>query len=76
MKAWSLVLSALAFTLLLLSLTESEAKAEVYSLPLRVRSSSHQAFKHLRAHTKYPSKQDEEKAKRKTKLTFFRKDVF
>nr|KYP43635.1 hypothetical protein KK1_034915 [Cajanus cajan] len=55
MKAWSLVLAALALTLLLLSSTE--ARIEVYSLPFRVSSSSHQALKDLRAHRKVPSKQ-------------------
>ncbi|CAJ1950633.1 unnamed protein product [Sphenostylis stenocarpa] len=57
MKGWSLVLAALAFTLLLLS--SSEAKAEVNSLPLRVRSSSHQALKDLRGHGKDLAKQVE-----------------
>ncbi|KAG5008972.1 hypothetical protein JHK87_017487 [Glycine soja] len=54
MKAWSLVLAALAFTLLVVSSTEVN-----YSLIFRVKSSSHQALKDLRGHRKDPSKQVE-----------------
>ncbi|KAK7349346.1 hypothetical protein VNO77_06650 [Canavalia gladiata] len=55
MKAWPIALVALAFILLLLS--SSEAKGEVYSVPLRVSSSSHQALKDLQARRNSPSNQ-------------------
>ncbi|ESW07355.1 hypothetical protein PHAVU_010G122900 [Phaseolus vulgaris] len=57
MKGWSLPLAPLAFTLLLLS--TSDATAEVTSLPLRVRSPSHQALKDLRGHRRDLPKQVE-----------------
>ncbi|QCE02449.1 hypothetical protein DEO72_LG8g461 [Vigna unguiculata] len=62
MKGWSFVLSTLAFTLLLLLLlssSSSEAKAEVNSFSLRVKSPSHQPLKDLQGQRKDLSKQVE-----------------